>query len=319
MPKTTYDWRVRGQRLTQIGVRKPQPKDDVILLPSYKERVLMEMLKLGLLAGEAMADAQTIKERTVATTITLSAAVLARAQELVACGKVVIPFPTQALVPPVIEGWRRFVDEPEKYKIGWTARLKGEIRRRPSSGWTRRDGTQRDDGVYDDKKQIFHFHPLLIPWLAKHAVEYTKYTHWLHLHVPRLYDACRATARTYAAALDAVLPGYSFYDRLCEEDSECLHRLRLLAYDEETAAGKGHFDISFLTIHIAESHPGLRMGDERTLFVARPGEALLFFGEKAERLTSGKVKASWHEVTDERPAGDTSSRCSAIYFGHIVL
>lgn len=65
--QTIYDWRVRGQRLTQIGIRNPQPKDDIILLPSYKESVLMEMLKLGILAGQALADAQKIKENAMAT------------------------------------------------------------------------------------------------------------------------------------------------------------------------------------------------------------------------------------------------------------
>lgn len=316
--QTKYDWRIRGRQLTQTGIRKPIPADDVILLPSYKEDVLMEMLRLGHLAGQALADAQEIKENAMATKTAVSDAVIARAKELVERGKVVIPFPTQDIMPPVIDGWQKFVNEPEEYKIRWNARLKGETGSRPDSGWLNRDGALRDDGVYDDKKQIFHFNPLLMPWLTEHAVAHAPYTQWLYAQ-SKLYDACRSTVHTYMGALDAILPGYSFYDRISKENSEYLHRLRLLAYDEESAAGKGHYDIGFLTIHIAESHPGLRTGDERTLFVARPGEALLFFGEKAERLTSGRLKALWHEVTDERPAGDTRSRWSAIFFGHIVL
>lgn len=254
------------------------------------------------------------------TRTVVSDAVLARTQQLIERGKVVIPLPTQNLVPPVVRGWQEFVNEPEEYKTRWTARLKGETKRRPDSGWTRRDGTQQDDGKYDDKKQIFHFNPLLLPWFAEHGMACAPHRYWwLHLYLPQLYHVCRSTIHTYAAALDVVLPGYSFYDRILAEDSECLHRLRLLAYDEESAAGKCHCDIGFLTIHIEESHPGLRTGDERTLFVACPGEALLFFGEKAERLTNGRVKALWHEVTDERPRGDTDSRWSMVFFGHIVL
>lgn len=250
--------------------------------------------------------------------ITIPDTVLTRTRQLVECGKVVIPFPTQDLVSPVIEGWQGFYNEPIEYKNLFTVDF--EKTGDPDDGYVSRDGRLRDDGVYDDRKQIFHYRPRLIKELRARAIRDqplpdAKYNQWLLLHCSRLYFECIATLSLYARAMDTACPGFSFYDLASARRTNGIHALRLLAYDEESARGKGHIDKSFLTIHIAESHPGLRMGDER----ACPGEALLFFGKKAETLTSSQVKALGHEVTDERPVGDTSSRWSMVFFGHIVL
>lgn len=66
--------------------------------------------------------------------------------------------------------------------------------------------------------------------------------------------------------------------------------------------GLGHRDESFLTIHVADNFPGLKVGEEgntRLITTARD-ISLIYPGKKAEQITGGDIRALWHEIVDTR-------------------
>ncbi|MBI5732775.1 2OG-Fe(II) oxygenase family protein [Candidatus Jorgensenbacteria bacterium] len=100
--------------------------------------------------------------------------------------------------------------------------------------------------------------------------------------------------------------------------------LRFLKYHPTTRGrhiAQGHYDKSGLTLALAESKPGLRIGfDEKDMRLVehKSGFALTFPGIKFTKLTDGVIRPSWHEAVelDEKPYRPDCSRWAIVFFLH---
>ena len=121
-------------------------------------------------------------------------------------------------------------------------------------------------------------------------------------------------------ALDHVVSGFHFGERLQDDFAPKQSRLRLVSYKDlpgRRVMADGHYDLGVLTQHL-HSGPGLYLGKDetRSRYFPSEGYTLVFFGKKIETTTDCPLKAVWHEVMDERPEGETRPREAAVFFGH---
>lgn len=224
------------------------------------------------------------------------------------------------LVERVFSGWTKFAGEDQVYKNCWTADKNNPD---PDEGYIRRSGEQKGGGVYDHK-EFFHYRPTLRTKFKVLGVDYQGYYDWL-IDLDDLFRCCCESLELIGAVLDDRLPGYDFVSRISRAYLADQPVLRLLHYCEAQAANqeiaKFHADRSLLTIHVAETHPGLMLqpNSERIPYLPEEGKALVFPGRKAEALTEGKLRALNHGVVvpnDEDVLGQ--QRQSIVFFGHIV-
>lgn len=246
----------------------------------------------------------------------------AAVEKLLNDGYAVIPF-SHSHIQSVVEGWKRFLVEPQERKDQWTIDADG--RGDPDDGYIRKYGTLRANRIYDDDKEFFHYRYRLTPRLARKGVSIDPHRAWLNHSLHQLHLQCASTSRMIASALDQHLAGYHFAERVAAAQAVTMSVLRLLSYDlregrTKTLIGKGHTDKGFLTLGIKDERPGLLVGQETNPYRSRSNTALLFFGDKAAQITGGKYEALWHEVIDtSKDTAVASSRWSIVYFCHIVL
>jgi len=254
------------------------------------------------------------------------------ATEFVSSGMTLVPFYSDFLITCITSGFDKFLAEPEEYTDLWEFDVDGDGD--PDDGYIRRSG-----GEYDCKS-FFHFRPKLFDCLLDRGVDFQRHFVWLS-DCQRLYSLCVNTELWFAEHLDKVIVGYNFSEMLRDEVAKKRNVLRLLSYDvpEENGGmmGKYHQDRSFLTIHIWESHPGLRVGADQLLYKSCRDTALLFPGKKAAFLTGGKldpetkffsggdIEALVHGIKDESKllsdcgasVHNDSRRRSVVFFGHV--
>lgn len=241
------------------------------------------------------------------------------AEELLRSGKAHIHLPVRSEVAATIPLFLAFLAEPEEYKLQWTFNFQ-----RPGDDGEPDDGYVRRDGGTHDYKAFFHYRPALQAALHNRGVDLRSHERFL-AKCGLLFRDCDSTMKLFAAALDSILPGFSMRERLSQPAAEELHVLRLLYYDKPRAVGgvigKAHTDRAFMTIHVDESHPGLRFGASRELYRAQPDHSLIFPSDKASRLTRGRLAALEHVITDEHDGvtGALPNRWSMVYFAHIDL
>ena len=225
-------------------------------------------------------------------------------------------------VAGAVEGWSRFLSEPQERKDEFTIDAEGVGD--PDDGYLCRHGVLRGDGIYDDYKEFFHHRYRLTPRLMHKGISIDPHSAWLNHSLHQLHLQCESTCRMIASALDQRLPGYHFAERVAAPQARTMSVLRLLSYDLQkartrTLIGKGHTDKDFLTLHIVDERPGLLIRGEPQPYRARSNTALVFFGDKASHLTGGRFKPLYHEVIDTSANPAASSRWSIIYFCHIML
>jgi len=238
------------------------------------------------------------------------------------------------LIPSVIDGFSKFLDEPEAYKQLWRFDVQGN--EDPDDGYVRKSG-----GEYDSKI-LFHFRLTLPSYLREIGVDAKKNGLWL-ADCNVLYNYCLSMQYAFAAHLDEKMPGYNFLGEMQDEIANTQHVLRLISYDvpEEgnNILGKDHQDKSLITTHVWESHPGLCISSGSFLYRSEPYKSLVFLGKKSSLITGGELdvesnlffggilKALIHCIKDESvfiPAGNrvlsnakNTRRFSVIFFGHI--
>lgn len=211
--------------------------------------------------------------------------------------------PTRHLTE-VVNGWQSFMQMSAVERRRWCFDIEGTGG--PDDGYIPPKG-----GPYDFK-HVFHYRPRLCRYIRD--AELTEWQRQWMSSCDAVYRTCVNEFYRLLLQLDQELPGYSFRDRANDTDG---HVLRLLMYepaaDRGGTIGRRHDDKSLLSIHVADSHPGLRMGHRRTLVEPAVGYTLCFPGKKAEVLTDGALPATWHEISDEDP---TTRRWSIVFFGH---
>ncbi len=245
-------------------------------------------------------------------------------KELLEQGLTTIPFPAERIIPGTIRCFKRLLREPELYRSQWTFDLRKDVplddQDGADDGYLRRNGELRKER-YDDLKSIIHYRWFLPHLLRVRGVEIREHEYLLG-YCRGIFTLAQRVAREFAAELDKALPGFRFEKRLAMLAAQEQSVLRIQSYDDTAGSkpiiGKGHTDLSLLTLHIADSRPGLRVGMDKTLVETIPGRAVVFAGYKMEKFTQGRIKALWHEVTDE-PTYDVGERWSMVFFAHIVI
>ncbi len=236
------------------------------------------------------------------------------AAEFLHTGKVLVDFDDGALYDKVMAGFRRFREE-ERNKELW-----GFAPDKPKDkdlGFFDRNGEQNQDEklLEHDHKSVFHYNPELWMYLARTGVDAGPWAEWFD-DCHALWMLCFERVIESAAAVDRISP-FNFKDSLCDPRLFRKHKLRLNYYPGTSPAsrpgmlGKGHEDRDAITIHVAESRPGMRIGGK--LYGVEAGKSLVFAGSKAYHRSHGMILPVWHDIENYNDGGE---RESAVFFSH---
>ena len=184
-----------------------------------------------------------------------------------------------------------------------------------SIGYVRK---QKKDG--DDEKEYFHYHESIDDKLKE----------FLALKNPKIDTFITSTKRVYAAAKETVSRIVREFEHEFIGLPECFFprnkspnfRLRFLKYNVLSRGeliARGHYDLNGITLALAESAPGLRIGwnpsDVREV-EHLPGYALFMPALGFDEYTSAEFPPTWHEVVQK--SEDTYSkdvaRWSIVFF-----
>lgn len=236
-------------------------------------------------------------------------------------GHCIMPFDVDGKVKPVIDGWLRFLQQPQEVRNLFC--LDPE-KADPDEGYISRQGQARHTttGKYD-YKEYFHFRGDYIEKLVQANAPHKDWSNWLN-DFSALYDECLLAAKQVADVLEKVVPGYNIGTLVRDKISSRKHVVRLLHYKQSKAVGeligKNHTDRNFFTLHLDESHPGLLCDLPTTTYeyAKKAGQVLVFPGQKMEMLTSGTLRALPHGVVAKEESFGVN-RWSAVFFCHIPL
>lgn len=183
-------------------------------------------------------------------------------------------------------------------------------------------GSSKEQGKRDDK-WCFHYRPSLFSEIEKKFGQQI-YDQDLLSEVcsvgHNLYCQLREHTDAMMRELDRILPEYGILSQYQHPWSEDLHSLRAIAYKrpkaDQNVAGY-HYDRNFITASGYESHPGLNLviNGAKIPYDYKEGKVLLFLGDKAEKLTDGKLKGMVHGV-DVLEKG--TQRDAIVFFGHTL-
>ncbi len=244
-------------------------------------------------------------------------------EALIARGCALFPLNMGAARTAASSGFEAFLKMPPEDRARWT--LGDPLD--PDEGYLPRMGQAKKDGGRYDQKHAFHSRPTLLGRATEAGIDTWPHLHWLN-GCGLLYTECVSLLHDIVKLLDRRLPRLALFDKVCaQEDTPDGHVLRLLHYttlpiEDGIELGQFHIDRDFLTIHVAESHPGLilrtTLGD--VLYRAQAGMALAFFGQKAESCTNGALKAMEHGIVAVKNGGGSTAqetRRSIVFFSHI--
>ena len=229
------------------------------------------------------------------------------ARELLETGVTIIPFYSNKIVPAVISGLRDFSTLPKEVKTAFTINQFGEDE--PDLGYIRKNPDE--DPQSKDRKVYFHWTPFLPAELAKRGVDFSAQLEWF-ADCQALFNYGSECMRGITGNLREFVPEMTAFG-----EAQPLTKLRLLYYDPapgDTIVAHPHFDRSTLTLHIAESRPGLLVGEEGKHIDLEKNQALVFPGRKAEKMTRGRLKAMWHRAVE---IDDFASRWAVVLFYHL--
>ncbi len=182
---------------------------------------------------------------------------------------------------------------------------------------------QKAADVRDDNKEYVHYnehferffvallgtHPVIDAFVAEARI---------------VYDAAKDTLGHILDALEEYRPGIK--QEFMTPGTLPRFYLRFIKYDHVGRDGtiaKGHYDRGALTLAIAESAPGLRIGTEESLteIVHQEQQAVLFPGEAIEKVfDSTVIKPAWHDAIqkDDKQVRPGVARWAIVFFGDLL-
>lgn len=240
-------------------------------------------------------------------------ALISAVAEFLRTGRARLPLATSHIVPRVIAAVAKLIQDPARDAWGLYVPRPAAEPGDKDDGLIRRSQQYVGDPTTDNK-WFFHFRLTLKKDLEAAGVDTSGHED--------LFDACQELftinlggALAFADAYDLQAPGLDLKHRLLTAVEP--HVLRVLFYDQGAMMARPHIDRDALTLHVAESRPGLRIGPERERYVTSPDEALIFPGRKFAELTGGKVPALLHDVLDDSVGAITNEqRWSIVFFTH---
>lgn len=230
---------------------------------------------------------------------------------MIETGYAVIRFPISELVPKIVEGMKRLIASPDASSWQLTVERPGADGT-PDDGLIRRSRAMKrkpDEASADkpvDNKWTYMYRPSL-----EHELRTRGFGDSVERHRQLLDDSqayyliSDAYCDQLMLAMDRRFPGGKFAERHRTAIKHNMDALRVLLYDlsssEEELIGKDHTDKDFATFATNENYPAFRRKGERTPTPIKPGYAILFGGDKAERDTNGVIKALGHGALNQVP------------------
>lgn len=213
-----------------------------------------------------------------------------------------IHLPARDIVDKAMSGFVSFLAEPVEYRRMWTL----DLGRETETGYLPRDKpVNKMTGYSYDHKDVFHVSPGISSRLIENGVALQQYEAWLS-SLSDLYDKSLDLGIRATREIANMYPNLSISDSVEKATRQRNHVLRLLHYHmkrrEGGLIGLGHKDESFLTIHVADNFPGLKVGEEGNTYLVTTSRdvSLIYPGKKAEQITKGDIRALWHEIVDTR-------------------
>lgn len=235
---------------------------------------------------------------------------------------ITVPFDVSlSFIEASVQAFFDFLTLPMEIKTHMDHKL-APLSRRGDVGYKRREP---EDDLYRDRKDFFHYHPVLWKMYPAFIEAQPKVKKFLEMADP-LWNQARDTAYNVLGAFEADYPGS--LDRVFDNDSPHM-MLRFLRYDYEKSGAhlaKPHFDAGSFTLAIAESCPGLRIGthpDDLTLVSHEENQALFMVSSNYQKIIeTDRLHPGWHDVIqmDESKIGRPYARWAVVAFidGHNV-
>lgn len=228
-----------------------------------------------------------------------------------------IPFDVDSkAIDNAMAAFMRFLDEPEDIKKHIDFSI-APLHRRGDVGYKHREA---QDHIYNDDKEFFHFHPALLDMYKDFLSTHPVVNDFVNLAYP-IWLLAYQTIEQILLGLEAQCPGVR--DKVFATDEPVHILLRFLKYEWQSSGkylAKPHYDAGSFTLAIAESCPGLRIGDgpETLTPIAHQDKNALFFlsSNYQKFIHNDRLKAGWHDVVqlDETIIGKPFARWALVAF-----
>lgn len=207
-----------------------------------------------------------------------------------------VPFSlSQNVINEAIQAFFKFLNEPNEIKahIDFTI---APLHRRGDIGFKHRDP---GDHIYNDSKSFFHFHPALFDQYPDFLLANPVVNDFM-LKAKPIWDLTYKTIKEILNTFELKFPGV--VDRVFNTKYPHLI-LRFLKYDWDESGeylAKPHFDAGACTLAIAESCPGLRIGncpENLELVAHKPGNAIFMLASNFQKIIeTTELSPGWHDV-----------------------
>lgn len=227
-----------------------------------------------------------------------------------------LPFPMPpSSIQDAVDSFFEFLDEPESVKTHMDYSI-AHLHRRGDLGYKHRDPS---GDIYNDSKEFFHFHPVLLEKYADFLEKHPVTNDFLNKAKP-IWDLAYQAVFQALSTLEPDFPG------LCSKifDTQEEHIvIRFLKYNWQSSGkylAKPHFDAGSFSLAIAESCPGLRIGsnpDNLKPVHYKEGSAVFMLSSNFQKvMNTDQLSPGWHDViqTDETLIGKPFARWAVVAF-----
>ena len=181
---------------------------------------------------------------------------------------------------------------------------------------------RRQKGVEDkDNKEFFHYHPVLTEHFKNLPVLQDPTTVEFFSHAQTIYTACVQATNEILSAFEVEFPGIR--KQLISPDGAIgMSTIRFLKYEPAGSGNflaKGHYDRGTMTLALAESAPGLRVGktaEQLALVTHKENTALFMPALLFSDITDARFTPAWHDVvqTSENVYRTDAARWAIVFF-----
>jgi len=214
-----------------------------------------------------------------------------------------------------VDSFFNFLDLPQEIKNFIDLKVSPR-HRRGELGFRHRHSA---DDIYSDDKEFFHFHPLIFQNYGE-FIEQNQVVSDFLVKANKIWLAVDELIDQIMRIYDQTFPGCKA--KIFNQDPSHIV-LRFLKYSWKNSSeylAKPHFDSGSLTLALAESSPGLRIGsgpDDLQIITHEDKQALFFFSSNYKKIiNSDEFLPAWHDVvqTDDNQIGKPCSRWAVVAF-----
>ena len=233
-----------------------------------------------------------------------------------------LPFPVNNVsLDKAITSYFKFLELPDEVKSYINIKI-SPLHRRGDIGFAHREPS---DGIYNDSKDFFHFHPKIFDEYKNFLKDQPIICDFLNNAMP-IWQTTHDISYQILQLFEKDFPGTiaKIFD------TKDIHIIvRFLKYNWSHSGkylAKPHFDAGSFTLAIAESCPGLRIGkgpDDLQAIDHEDGKAVFFVSSNFKKIIdTDDLSPGWHDVIqlDETQLGKPFARWAIVAFieGHNV-